>query len=516
MDYRDRAASAKAGLEHIILKTPQTDPWLSSQPLPMSEEERLAELATFATDSLTGDEELDAIVRFAAQLCDTPISLVTLIKADTQVFLASTGLAPVETPRDQSFCAHAMHQRHVTQVADATQDPRFFDYDAVVGAPDVRFYAGHPLVSDDGAPLGTLCVVDSTARPQGLTRFQRDGLAVLARAVMRRLNARRDEMRAVLQTERREFLVRALADSVPALVWSADADGNFDYFNRQMQDFTGLTSLSASSAVHPDDLPACKARWEEAIRTGEAYEIEHRARRHDGEYRWVMSRAAPARDDNGRIVRWFGTATDIDSVHRQSENNDLLARELSHRIKNIFAVVAGLISLSARKQPEHKGFADELTGTIRALGRAHDYVRPTGADHRNSLLGLLGDLFSPYMSAGEQRVRVVGDDAAIAARAATPLALVFHELATNSAKYGALGADDGLVDLTIDDQGDTLLLRWTEQGGPPAQAEGRIDGFGSRLVEMSITGQLGGRWERRFEPGGLVCELVVAKACITP
>lgn len=482
----------------------------------MGEEERLAELASFGSDALTGDGELDAIVRFAAQLCNTPISLVSLVKADTQVFLARTGLPVAQTPRDQSFCAHAMHQRQVMQVADATQDERFFDNPLVTGAPDIRFYAGHPLVSDEGAPLGSLCVIDSTARPHGLTQFQRDGLAVLAQAVMRRLNSRRDEMRAVLHAERREFLVRALADSVPALVWSADADGNFDYFNRQMQEYTGLATLTIASAIHPDDLPGCKARWDEAIRTGEPYECEHRVRRHDGEYRWVMSRAAPARDDSGKVVRWFGTATDIDSMHRQSEDRDLLARELSHRIKNIFAVVAGLISLSARKQPEHKSFADELIGTIRALGRAHDYVRPTGADHRNSLLGLLGDLFSPYISAGEMRVRVVGDDAAIAARAATPLALVFHELATNSAKYGALGADDGAVDLTIDDQGDTLLLRWTEHGGPPAQAEGRIDGFGSRLVEMSVTGQLGGSWERRFEPGGLVCDLVVAKANITP
>ncbi len=102
----------------------------------------------------------------------------------------------------------------------------------------------------------------------------------------------------------------------------------------------------------------------------------------------------------------------------------------------------------------------------------------------------------------------------IAARAATPLALVFHELATNSAKYGALSEPEGTVELTIADHGETLQLDWKERGGPPAK-EARIDGFGSRLVELSITGQLGGRWERRFEPGGLVCALTVSKAAIT-
>ncbi|WP_347302945.1 PAS domain-containing protein [Croceibacterium sp. TMG7-5b_MA50] len=498
------------------MKPTHLEPWPDGRTGQSPDDARLAELASFGSDALTGDEELDGIVRFAAQLCDTPISLVSLVKADTQMFLARTGLDVSETPRDQSFCAHAMHERQIMQVPDATQDGRFVDNPLVTGAPEIRFYAGQPLVTDDGVPLGSLCVIDSTARPAGLTQFQQDGLAVLARAVMRRLNARRSDLRALLQVQRHDFLVRALADSVPALVWSADAEGQFTYFNQQMQDFTGCTTLDASEIVHPEDLPGCKDQWAESIRTGQPYELEHRVRRHDGEYRWVVARAAPVHDDEGRIVRWFGTATDIDSVHRQSESRDLLARELSHRIKNIFAVVAGLISLSARKQPQHKSFADELTGTIRALGRAHDYVRPTGADHRNTLLGLLGDLFQPYTAAGESRVRVVGDDSAIAARAATPLALVFHELATNSAKYGALGAEDGVVDLTIDDRGDTLLLRWTERGGPAPAAVERMDGFGSRLVEMSITGQLGGSWERRFEPEGLVCALTVAKTCIAP
>ena len=109
---------------------------------------------------------------------------------------------------------------------------------------------------------------------------------------------------------------------------------------------------------------------------------------------------------------------------------------------------------------------------------------------------------------------VSGDDLAVAANSATPLALVFHELATNSAKYGALSSEHGMVELSIVDRGDTLLLRWVERGGPPAPRHPQ-EGFGSRLVEMSVTGQLGGSWERRFEKGGMVCELIVSKAAIT-
>jgi two-component sensor histidine kinase len=160
-------------------------------------------------------------------------------------------------------------------------------------------------------------------------------------------------------------------------------------------------------------------------------------------------------------------------------------------------------------------FAVSLFGTVRALAGAHDYVRPAGGERRSSLHGMLEDLFTPYGIAGAARVAIHGDDARVAARAATPLALVFHELATNSAKYGALSAEEGTIDLTISDEGSAMMLRWVERGGPPPAGE-LDEGFGSRLVEMSVTGQLGGAWQRRFEPDGLVCELTLSKEAIAP
>jgi len=502
------------------LRTPHHDPWpVGPQPLAASEEERARALAAYDFEGLDDDPELTAIVQFASRLCEAPMALVSLVEKERQRFLARKGLDERETPRSSSFCAHAMELGGMMEVNDALLDPRFRTNPLVTGEPGIRFYAGYSLVSDSGMPLGALCIIDSKPRPRGLTGFQREGLTVLARAVMRRLHSRREELQTARlseqHVEQRETLLRALADSVPAMVWSADAEGNFDYFNRQMLDFTGSENAVNGQSIHPDDFSSASAKWRESLEAGTPYEVEHRIRRYDGEYRWVMARAVPVKDDGERIVRWFGTAIDIDSVHRMSESRDLLARELSHRIKNIFAVVSGLVSLQARKRPEHKAFAEELIGTIRALGRAHDYVRPAGADHRNSLLGLLGDLFSPYASGGTARVCVFGDDTPIAARAATPLALVFHELATNSAKYGALSEEDGMVELTINDHGERLLLHWIERGGPPP-SKALADGFGSRLVEMSVTGQLGGSWERRFEPEGMVCELVVSKASIAP
>ena len=472
-------------------------------------------LRDYSLDSLDDDPELAEIARFAASLCDVPVALVSLVEEERQRFLAREGLEQRETARDISFCTHAMHGEDLMEIRDAAFDSRFADNPLVTGPPHVRFYAGQPLKSEEGLPLGTLCIIDSAPRPEGLSAFQRQGLRVLAQATMRRLRSRRHSTAARREQDERETYLRTLADSIPAIAWSADAAGNFEYFNQRMVEFTGNGEDTRGEAFHPEDWKKANVLWQNSLKTGETYEVEHRLRRHDGEYRWMISRALPVRDSKGEIVRWFGTAVDIHDIYAASESRDLIAKELSHRIKNIFAVVAGLVSLSARKSPEHRAFADELVGTIHALGRAHDYVRPSGQTRRNSLHGLLGDLFSPYGTEDDVGVRIEGDELTVSARAATPLALVFHELATNSAKYGALSVPDGDVELTVEDQGDMIKLTWTERNAPPVKKAFK-EGFGSRLVDASVTGQLGGKWERRFEAGGMVCELSFAKASLVP
>jgi PAS domain S-box-containing protein len=503
-------------LDTIVATPPVSVP----QPAPLSADEaqRLQVLGTYAIDSLQDDPELTQIARFAAKLCDTPVALVSLVEDARQRFLAAQGLAATETSRDVSFCSYAMLQDDLMQVFDASLDPLFAANPLVTGEPHIRFYAGQPLTSEEGLPLGSLCVIDTVPRPEGLTPFQREGLAVLAQATMRRLRSRRHSTAARREHELREADLQLLADSIPTIAFAASPDGRPTYFNQQFYEFTGAAPgsvpVAGQTPVHADDYPAMRAEWEQALADAESFEFEYRLRRHDGEYRWMISRAVPVHDGEGRVSKWFGTITDIDETRRLSETRDMLARELSHRIKNIFAVVSGLVSLSVRRHPEHKPFATELIGTIHALGRAHDYVRETGTAAKSSLHGLLADLFDPYCVGGDPCVEVTGDDVAVLPHAATPLALVFHELATNSAKYGALSVAEGHVELAIEDRGDTVQLRWSEHDGPAVQAVPE-DGFGSRLVEMSVTGTLRGSWERRFEPDGLVIDLTISKPAIS-
>ena len=261
--------------------------------------------------------------------------------------------------------------------------------------------------------------------------------------------------------------------------------------------------------VHPDETEQAFGAWSESYEAGKPFESEYRLKQSDGSWRWNLSRALAVADGSGKVSRWYGTLTDIDDSHRLSDTRDLLARELSHRIKNIFAVVAGLVSIRARRHPAAREFSDELIATIRALGRAHDFVRPVEGVKGDSLRGLMGELMAPYDD-GNGRVRLTGNDCSIGIRAATPLALVFHELATNSAKYGALSQEDGSIEIMIDcpENDDVARIGWRERGGPALNEPGK-EGFGSRLVQMSIEGQLGGSIERRFPAEGVEIDLAI-------
>lgn len=482
------------------------------------ESQRLGIVKSFSPDALEDDPELARIVAFASRLCEAPISTVSLVEDVRQRFLARTGIAERETPRDVSFCAYAMGNGDMMEVRNAGQDERFMQNPLVTQAPGIGFYAGQPLVSAEGATLGALCVIDTKARPDGLSEFQREGMAVLAQAVMCRLQEHRTSLAASAAIAARESQLRCMIEGVPQIAWSADARGNFDYFNARWEQITGYPPPRLTEHwrpyMHPEDAEKIFAQWGESFAHSQPFEGEYRLKTKDG-WVWVLAQAVPVEQADGDALRWFGTITNIDEVRRALEERDMLAKELSHRIKNIFAVVIGLASLKVRKTPEHKPFADELIAVLQALDRAHDVVRAHKQPEHERLLGLLEAVFAPYVcDDGSARVRISGSDAPIAPRAATPLALVFHELATNAAKYGALSLDSGHVELTLEDHGDQIAMIWREIGGPAIAADAadsRTNGFGSRLVEMSITGQLQGSWERDFAPGGLVARLMVAK-----
>ena len=488
------------------------------------EADRLAALQAYGILDTEREPAFDDITTLIARICDAPIAVVNLIDADRQWFKSETGLGVRETPLETSFCRHALLERDRLVVPDATRDARFEGNPLVTAAGGLRFYAGVLLKDSAGLPLGTLCVLDTRPRPAGLTTLQAEALEVLARQVMNLLNLRRalaagrradqDLVAAAAALAESEARFRAIAESMPQMVWSTLPDGFHDYYNARWYEFTGVPQGSTDGEAwngmfHPEDQDGAWARWRHSLATGDLYEIEYRLRRADGVYRWTLGRAAPIRNTAGEITRWFGTCTDIEDLKRAEQAKDLLSQELSHRIKNIFAVISALIALSARQFPEAKAFAAAVRTRINALARAHEFVRPHSDSSRPlvgslTLHGFLKDLFQPYTDAeGRSRVVVGGDDADFDDQAATSVALLFHELATNAAKYGALSLEGGEVRLDTRLRDNRFVLVWEEYGGPPLAGPPQHAGFGSSLATVSVEAQLGGRLERQWRPEGL-------------
>ncbi len=326
-----------------------------------------------------------------------------------------------------------------------------------------------------------------------------------------------EQRRAAEALAESELRFRTLTNAMPQMVWSTRADGYHDYYNARWYEFTGAPEGSTegegwSNMFHPDDQERAWTAWRHSLETGEPYQIEYRLRHHTGIYRWTLGLAMPIRDPDGRIVRWFGTCTDIHDSKLIAEERELVAQELSHRIKNIFAVLVGIISLSARGRPDVKPFADELRERIFALGEAHDFIRPRpttdGPTPEATMRGLIIRLLRPYGHDDGLPFEFLGDDLPIDDGVATPLALLFHELGTNAAKYGPLGTtSEGRVVVSGHVGAERYHLSWKEISSRAVQEPPETEGFGTRLVTLSVEGQLRGRIERIWEPDGLRVEI---------
>lgn len=346
--------------------------------------------------------------------------------------------------------------------------------------------------------------LDFLSQAFGVTRGQGEDSVVAARDTLQRMNS----------------AFRILTDAMPQMVWSTLPDGYHDYYNARWYEFTGVPAGSTdgegwNGMFHPDDQEYAWSVWRHSLATGEPYEVNYRLRHHSGEYRWTLGRALPLRNEKGKIVRWIGTCTDIHESKMMAEENEVLSRELSHRIKNIFAVINGLIGMSARQNAELRPLAAELQDRIAALGRAHEFARPHSEQSRpvtiaSTLNGLLTEILSAYPALGEGRLTITGDDPEIDDRSATPIALVFHELATNSAKYGALSSVTGSVSIEVAQQGDKVSIQWIETDGPEVSGEPVDTGFGTRLVQLAITQQLAGTIERHWLREGLRVDMQVS------
>jgi two-component sensor histidine kinase len=198
---------------------------------------------------------------------------------------------------------------------------------------------------------------------------------------------------------------------------------------------------------------------------------------------------------------------------------EMLAKEMSHRVKNLFAITDGMIRAGLRAMPEAKDFAGALSGRLHALASAHALVsrnlREVGREPRaGDIRSLIAAIVEPHR-VEDTRVRATGSRVKVGDRAMNAIALVFHELATNAAKYGALSNAAGYVEIDWRIEGDDLKLNWVERDGPTVAGPPDQMSFGSTLVRNTVVSQLGGTLASDWAVAGLGVSMSIPRARLT-
>jgi PAS domain S-box-containing protein len=281
--------------------------------------------------------------------------------------------------------------------------------------------------------------------------------------------------------------------------WNKGAERIFGYLAEEM---IGKSIKVLIPADHQDEEDTILAR----IRTGQRIEhFETVRRRKYGGLVDISLTVSPIKNAQGTIVGASKIARDISERKRDEAQIAMLAREAEHRVKNVLATVQATIHLTQADTPDL--LKQAIEGRIQALANVHALFvksRWTGAELRS----LVMQEILPYSQAGEARVRLSGPPLFLETGTAQAVAVALHELTTNAAKYGALSVPEGRVDIAWSHNGgEDLVLRWTETGGPPVPAPPARRGFGTRVMEAMVRGQLNGEIRFDWRREGLVCEI---------
>lgn len=515
--------------------------------------DRLQALAQFDILDTPPERGFDDIVELAAQICNVPVALVSLVADNRQWFKAKVGINDRETDLNSSVCAHALIEPDLLVVPDLMLDARTRENPLVTGAPFIRFYAGAPLRTAQGQVLGSLCAIDTEPRPDGLTVAQAGALRNLARQVMSQLELR-----------------RALAERDKLLAEQKEAEtrrnGLLHIGDRLRNALTIGDVTRSATAVIGESLKVERAAFGHFDSTGEFVDVEPDwtaagiasiAGRHRlADYGRDLQRGLLEGDpliipdvlndpitadfsekllkldirslvnvpviDRGRVtgllivhakqprswsdetlvyLRNIADRVEAEIARLQAEAQQrLLNHELSHRMKNTMALVQAIASQTLKNVPEQepvRAFSDRVL----ALSVAHDVLL-----QQNWSSARVANVVETTVCtfADIARFDISGPTVTLGSRATQSLSLVLHELTTNALKYGALSNDVGRIALswTVDGEnsGQTFRLDWRETGGPSVVAPTR-GGFGSRLLKMGLVGTGGAQLD--YLPSGL-------------
>ncbi len=336
----------------------------------------------------------------------------------------------------------------------------------------------------------------------------RDGSgAIIGASKIARNISGRKRMEERLRRSEEEF--RSMAENISQLAWMTDREGWIYWYNKRWFDYTGTTleemqGWGWQKIHHPDHVDRVTDLFKRHIESGEPWEDTFPLRGADGEYGWFLSRAQPIRDEDGKIIRWFGTNTDITEQKRAEEQRILLINELNHRVKNTLATVQSLASQSFRKAEDPAQARQAFEARLHALARAHDILTAQSWEGA-TLSNTVERAMEPFSE--HDRLNWEGPHVWLSPKQTLAFSLGLHELATNASKYGALSGDAGQVSISWAMhnglEGRRMVeLVWAESGGPVVERPAET-GFGMRLIERSLSRDLGGDVDLEFNAEGV-------------
>ncbi|MDD4993700.1 MAG: PAS domain S-box protein [Paludibacter sp.] len=330
---------------------------MKQYPIPENEEKRLAALDEYNILDTNNEAEFDRLTQLASLICGVPIALVSLIDKDRQWFKSRIGLEATHTPREISFCQHAIMGFDAFEVEDATTDNRFSNNPLVTDQPNIRFYAGYPLTDPDGYNLGTLCVIDR--EPKKLSANQLQALELLAKEVVSQIVSRKRNF----EREKLEKLFNLAVD----LICIVDAEGNFRKINPAFTSILGwkseeLIHTPFISHIHPDDLPVAKEEIRNLTEGKKSSNLVIRYKKKKDGYIHLSLIA----NSNSQSGEWYAIARDVtEELKRKEETLSLVEFQNSILNGTDYSVITtnskGIITLFNKGAERMLGFkAEEL------------------------------------------------------------------------------------------------------------------------------------------------------------
>ncbi|GGC35725.1 hypothetical protein GCM10011371_23870 [Novosphingobium marinum] len=309
------------------------------------------------------------------------------------------------------------------------------------------------------------------------------GTIIAASKIARDITDRKRVQEKLDDSEHRFSL---LADNISQLAWIADSEGWIFWYNRRWFEFTGtnlqeMQGWGWKAVHHPDYVDAVVERVSHCFETGKDWEDTFPLRGADGEYRWFLSRALPIRDEDGKVIYWFGTNTDVTEMRDAEKRIELLLLEVNHRSKNMLAMIQ---SLARRTAVSGSDFVSTLEKRISGLARNQDLL--VSQSWSNVPLRDILETQLEFLGEAVGQVSLEGPAVSLSPGAAEAIAMALHEMATNALKYGGLSEEGGSVRIEwniVEAEGETpdFVMSWCETGGPPVSQPERT-GFGSRII----------------------------------